>query len=108
VYGGTDDAGTVFSLSMGLGPFVKTQTPSGAVGSTVKILGNDLTGATSATFSGIPAVFTVVSSTAITATVPPGAISGAVQVVTPGGTLSSYPPFQVLHLEEGPVKDHVF
>ena len=32
--------GTVFSLSMGLGPFVETQPTFGKVGMAIKILGN--------------------------------------------------------------------
>ena len=87
--------GTVFSLSVGLGPFVKTQTTSGKVGAAVKILGSDLTGATSVTFNGTAAAFTVVSPSLITTTVPAGATSGKVEVVTPGGTLSSNVPFRV-------------
>jgi uncharacterized repeat protein (TIGR03803 family) len=78
--------GTVFSLSMGLGPFVETLPTSGRVGATVKILGNKLTGATSVTFNGVAAAFNVVSSNEITATVPTGATSGVVQVVTSRGT----------------------
>ena len=88
--------GTVFSLSAGLGPFVKTQTTSGKVGAVVKILGSDLTGATSVSFNGTAATFTVVSRFLITTTVPAGASSGEVQVVTPSGTLSSNVPFRVL------------
>jgi uncharacterized repeat protein (TIGR03803 family) len=79
-------SGTVFSLSMGLGPFVKTLPTSGRVGSTVKILGNRLTGATSVTFNGVAAAFTVASSTEITTTVPTGATTGVVKVVTSRGT----------------------
>jgi uncharacterized repeat protein (TIGR03803 family) len=92
-YGG---CGTVFSLSVGLGPFVETQTASGEVGAVVKILGNDLTGATSVSFNGTEAAFTVVSPSLITATVPAGATSGKVQVVTLNRTLSSNVPFRVL------------
>ena len=79
--------GTVFSLSVGLGPFVETQPTSGKVGAAVKILGTNLTGATSVTFNGTAAVFKVVSSSEITTTVPAGATTGKVQVVTPHGTL---------------------
>jgi uncharacterized repeat protein (TIGR03803 family) len=88
--------GTVFSLSIGLGPFVEAQTTSGRVGAAVKILGTDLTGATSVTFNGTAATFTVVSPSLITTTVPTGATTGKVEVVTPGGTLSSNLVFRVL------------
>jgi uncharacterized repeat protein (TIGR03803 family) len=93
--GNAGDDGTIFSLSIGLGPFVKTNPTTGAVGSVVVILGTNLTGATSVTFNGTPATFTVKSKTEITTTVPSGATTGAVQVVTPTGTLSSNVPFTV-------------
>jgi uncharacterized repeat protein (TIGR03803 family) len=94
--GGTYGFGTVFSLAAGLPAFVKTIPTGGRLGAAVTILGSDLTGSTSVTFNGAPAVFNVVSSSEITATVPEGASSGTVQVVTPGGTLSSNLPFGVL------------
>ena len=94
--GGSNNYGTVFRLSVGLGPFVKPRPPFGKVGATVKILGTDLTGATSVSFNGTAAVFTVVSSSEITTTVPAGASSGEVQVVTPSGTLSSNASFRVV------------
>jgi uncharacterized repeat protein (TIGR03803 family) len=87
--------GTVFSLSLGLGPFVETQPGSGAAGTTVKILGTDLTGAASVNFNGAEARFTVVSSSEITATVPAGTTTGKVEVATPSGMLSSNVSFQV-------------
>jgi uncharacterized repeat protein (TIGR03803 family) len=87
--------GTVFILSVGLGPFVETQPTSGAVGTAVTILGTNLTGATSVAFSGTAATFTVVSASEITTTVPTSATTGTVQVVTPRGTLSSNVPFRV-------------
>jgi uncharacterized repeat protein (TIGR03803 family) len=93
--GGANNAGTIFSLSLGLGPFVKTLPTSGAVGVAVIILGTDLTGATSVTFDGTAAKFTVASSSEITTTVPAGATSGKVKVVTPNGTLSSNVSFRV-------------
>jgi len=94
-FGGAYDDGTIFSLSVGLGPFVETQPTSGKVGKPVKILGTNLTGATSVSFNGTAATFTVVSSSLITTTVPVGATTGTVQVVTPSGTLSSNVPFRV-------------
>ena len=93
--GGANGQGTVFSLSLGLGPFVETQTTSGKAGAVVKILGTDLTGATSVSFNGTAAVFKVVSSSLITTKVPAGATTGEVEVVTPSGTLSSNVPFRV-------------
>jgi uncharacterized repeat protein (TIGR03803 family) len=93
---GTYGCGTVFSLSVGLAPFVETQPTSGWVGAAVKILGTNLTGATRVMFNGHAAVFTVVSSSLITTTVPAGATTGAVEVVTPSGALSSNVPFRVV------------
>jgi uncharacterized repeat protein (TIGR03803 family) len=91
----TVSCGTVFSLAVGLGPFVKTLPTSGEVGATVIILGTDLTGATSVTFDGTAAAFTVVSSSEITTSVPSGAATGKVEVTTPKGTLVSNVNFRV-------------
>src|SRR5580658_5746639 len=93
--GGAANDGTVFSLSVGLGPFVATRPTSGDAGTAIKILGTNLTGATSVTFNGTPAVFTVVRPSEIATTVPTGATTGKVQVVTPGGALSSNVSFRV-------------
>ncbi len=90
-----DQGGTVFSMNVGLGAFVKTVPASGAVGTAVTILGTDLSGATSVKFNGTAATFTVVSGTEITTKVPTGATTGTVKVVTPSGTLSSNVAFRV-------------
>jgi uncharacterized repeat protein (TIGR03803 family) len=87
--------GTVFSLSMGLGPFVETVPASGTVGQKVSILGNNLKGATSVTFNGTPATFKVFSPYEISTSVPDGASSGTVTVTTPKGVLNSNRPFQL-------------
>jgi uncharacterized repeat protein (TIGR03803 family) len=87
--------GTIFSLDMGIGPFVETLPTSGKVKAKIKILGTDLTGASSVTFNGTAATFIVVSSSEITTTVPAGATTGVVQVVTASGTLVSNTVFQV-------------
>jgi uncharacterized repeat protein (TIGR03803 family) len=94
----TDDngCGTVFSLAVGLRPFVETIPSSGDAGAAVKILGTDLTGATAVTFGGVPAAFKVISPTEISTTVPSGAATGTVQVITPRGALSSDVPFRVI------------
>ena len=73
---------------------METQPTSGKVGAAVKILGTNLTGATSVTFNGTAAVFKVVSSSGIGTTLPAGARK--VKVVTPHGTLFSNVPFRVL------------
>jgi uncharacterized repeat protein (TIGR03803 family) len=96
-FGGSKNNGTVFRLDTGLGPFVKTVPTAGKVGVKVEILGTNLTGATSVSLHGVAATFTVVSATEITTTVPTGATTGTVQVVTPGGTLLSTVAFQVTH-----------
>jgi uncharacterized repeat protein (TIGR03803 family) len=93
--GGATNDGAVFSLSVGLHPFVETQPASGKVGTAVNILGTDLTGATRVTFNGISAAFTVVSASEITTAVPAGAATGTVQVITPRGALSSNISFRV-------------
>lgn len=87
--------GTIFGVSVGLGPFVKTEPTSGKVGTSVVILGNNLTGSTAVSFNGTPATFTVVSSTEITATVPAGATTGALEVTTPTKLLKSNVAFRV-------------
>jgi uncharacterized repeat protein (TIGR03803 family) len=93
--GGPTGYGTAFKLSTGLSPFVQTVTSSGKTGASVIILGNNLSGATSVTFNGMSAGFTVVSSTEITATVPTGATTGPVVVTTPSGTLKSNKKFRI-------------
>ena len=93
--GGIGAYGTVFSLDLGLPPFVLTEPGSGKVGAFVDILGNNLTGSTLVTFSGITATFTVVSDSEIKATVPAFAVTGPVEVITPGGTLRSKVDFRV-------------
>jgi uncharacterized repeat protein (TIGR03803 family) len=72
--GGRFGSGTVYSLNMGLGPFVRFVQPTGRVGQTAQILGQGLTGATSVTFNGVSATsFKVGADTFMTAVVPSGA-----------------------------------
>jgi uncharacterized repeat protein (TIGR03803 family) len=99
---GTNGGGTVYSLNIGLGPFVRTVQTIGWVGENVIILGNNLLGSRSVKFNGTPAQFIVLSDTEIIATVPNGATTGLVQVVTPSGTLNSNPIFRVLPLLRHP------
>jgi uncharacterized repeat protein (TIGR03803 family) len=92
---GTGGCGTIFNLSVGLNPFVKLRPTVGEAGLPVTVLGTDLTGTTKVTFNGKAAVFKVVSSTEIQATVPAEANTGKVEVTTPQGALSSNVPFRV-------------
>jgi uncharacterized repeat protein (TIGR03803 family) len=93
--GGTTNDGTIYTLSAGLGPFVAARPSFGSTGQSITILGNNLTGATSVTFNGTAAKFTVVSDTYIQTQVPAGAITGTIQINTPSGTLSSNLPFRI-------------
>jgi uncharacterized repeat protein (TIGR03803 family) len=94
-HGGANDLGTLFSFSMGLGPFVEAQPGSGAVGTAVTILGTNLSSVTNVRFNGIESEFTVVSTSEITTTVPKGATTGPVRVIMPSGKLQSNVAFRV-------------
>jgi uncharacterized protein (TIGR03437 family) len=94
--GGAGYQGTVFRISAGLHPFARPVPLAAKAGKSVTILGTNLTGTSSVTFSGVAAEFAFVSSTEIKATVPLAAVDGNVEVVTPGGILVSNVPFRVL------------
>ncbi|WP_228834827.1 beta strand repeat-containing protein [Nocardia abscessus] len=69
-------------------------------GNTVTLTGTDLTATTAVRFGAVPASFTVVSDSEISATVPPGAGTVGLTVTTAGGTSNSvryaYVPAPVL------------
>ena len=70
---------------------------SGPVGAVVTVTGTSFGGATAVRFNGKAAkTFSVVSTTKIKATVPAGAKTGKVTVVTQGGTATSAAKFTVL------------
>jgi len=95
--GGTNKLGTVYQVNLGLAPFITFVQRMGSAGQTMQILGQQLTGATSVTFNGVPAAgFTVSSPTFLLATVPAGATSGPVVVTTPTATLTSNVNFNVV------------
>jgi uncharacterized repeat protein (TIGR03803 family) len=91
----TGGCGTIYRISVGLKPFVKTQPASGKVGVAVVILGTNISGATSVTFNGTAATINSNSSTEITTKVPTGATTGTVEVTTPSGVLKSNVVFRV-------------
>jgi hypothetical protein len=94
---GSAGCGSVFSLSMSLGPFVEALPNFGKAEGVVGILGSDLTDVSGVSFNGTPAKsFIVISKTVIKATVPTGATTGTIEVTTPSGTLSSNVAFRIL------------
>jgi hypothetical protein len=93
--GGILTSATDFLVS----PKINSVSPtSGKIGSLVLITGNAFTGAITVSFNGVNSPnFTVLSSTSIRTTVPPGASSGPVSVTTPSGTATSTLNFTVLN-----------
>lgn len=93
----TPDGTATSPTSFTIPPRIDDVSPlNAAIGfSPVHIYGRVLTGATSVTFNGTAATFSVVSYNEITATVPAGATTGPVRVTTPGGTAASPTDFNV-------------
>jgi large repetitive protein len=78
------------------GPTISSFTPScGPVGTSVDVTGNNFQGTTQVTFNGVVAAFDVQSSHLITATVPAGATTGKIGVVTGNGSATSTSDFTV-------------
>lgn len=94
--GGANCCGSVYGLSTGLRPFVAFVQRGAKIGQTAEILGQGLKGASSVSFNGKAANFTVRAETLLTAIVPTGATTGYVTVTTPSGTLKSDVTFQVI------------
>ena len=94
--GGSSDFGVVYAFDGNLKPSVKTLPEAARVGKTIEFLGQGFKGTTSVSFNGTAAIFTIKSSTYITATVPSGATSGFVTITTPGGKLTSGKKFEIL------------
>lgn len=93
---GTAISATNFVVTATNAPSITSFSPtSGPVGTTVTINGTNFDGATSVTFNGVGASFTVNSSLMITAGVPSGATTGPIRVTTPNGTATSSTNFRV-------------
>jgi len=90
-----------YSLDVGLAPFVKIVNWAGKVGTTVELLGQGFTGTTGVSFGGVPATFKNVADTYMTATVPPGALSGTLTVTTFTGSMASNRAFLVTPVISG-------
>ncbi|MGH2807429.1 MAG: beta strand repeat-containing protein [Actinomycetota bacterium] len=77
-------------------PTISSFSPtSGAPGTSVQINGTNLTNVSAVRFNGVNATFTVNNSGRITATVPAGATTGRITVVTANGTATSATDFTV-------------
>ena len=96
--GGSKLRGDLYSLNMGLEPFVRFLPPdaSASVGDTIGLLGQGFNATAAVSFNGTSANFTVVSDTYMTATVPSGATTGPVTVSASRGTLTSNKTFVVV------------
>ena len=95
--GGSGGVGTIFSVSVGLGPFVKTQPSSAKESATIGIFGQGFTSSSVVQFGGVQATSVKLSGTTfLTATVPTGALTGSVTVTTSGTTLTSSQQFRVM------------
>lgn len=93
---GTATSSTPFTVISPLAPEIVSFTPTaGDIGTVVTVTGTNFVGSTEVRFGGIAAQFTVDSGTKLRATVPPGAISGNVTVVTPSGAASGPEVFYV-------------
>ena len=85
------------ATSAALAPTITHFTPtSGPIGTPVTLTGTHLLSATDVGFSGVSAQqHIIVSPSTIDTAVPPGATSGPISVVTPGGTAVSTQQFRV-------------
>jgi len=108
--GGTFGDGTLFDLSVGLGPFVEAKPTYGEEGTKIGILGQGFSSSSVIKFGGTKATTIVLSGTTfITATVPAGALTGSLTVTTGTTTLATTKTFKVLPTitsftpESGPV-----
>ncbi|WP_426491297.1 beta strand repeat-containing protein [Hymenobacter sp. 102] len=90
--GGTVSNGLLYTAA----PIIVAFTPtSGLIGSSVTLTGTDLHQPTQVLFNGVSAPFVAGSATQLTATVPVGASTGPVQVVTAHGSGSSAVNFTI-------------
>jgi uncharacterized repeat protein (TIGR01451 family) len=94
--GGTAVSAAPFQL-IGINPVIFGFSPEFAgVGGSVKLVGENFTGATAVRFNGVMAPsYVVVGGTNVVVTVPEGATSGPLSVVTPNGTATSSTSFLV-------------
>ncbi len=108
--GGTGNAAVFYSLNESLSPFAALVSLSGKEGARIGILGQGFTSSSIVKFAGVQATTIIrTGTTFITATVPPGALTGSVTVQTGSTTLTSdhnfavSPTFPTFSPSSGPV-----
>lgn len=94
--GGAHSGGVLYSLDVGLPPFIALMSTSGTPGQTVEILGQGFNSASSVKFGTGSANFNAVSDTYMTAVIPAEGTQGYVTVTTGSGTLTSNKKFKVV------------
>jgi hypothetical protein len=100
---GSITAGSLFLVNASP-PTISSFTPaSGAIGTTVRILGWSLADATSVKFNGANAAYTVDSDSEIHAIVPDSATTGRIEVTAPLGTATSSSSFTVSRVNAPPI-----
>lgn len=94
--GGSCPSPTIFTVfpKPSISGFIPKKSPAG---STIRVVGTNLSEATELRFNGIEAPFVVQSSTEVEATVPNRKASGPISIKTPGGTSISLSDFEVTH-----------
>lgn len=90
---GYNTGATTYRLDLGLAPpaprLLRSSSTRAAVGETVLLTGSNLLGTHSVSLNGVAAPFEVRSAQYLVMTVPAGARSGTVEVVTPAGQAAS-------------------
>ena len=95
--GGTVTSTTTLTVLPPLPTLSGFSPASGPIGQVVTLTGTHLTGTTAVAFNNTAVtIFTVLSATSVTATVPPDASSGKITVTTPDGTGTSATNFTVI------------
>jgi uncharacterized repeat protein (TIGR01451 family) len=89
---GTTNSAALFYAPPTITGFTPTH---GLSGTNVTVTGTSFTNATAVLFNGLPASFTVINNTTLTAVVPNDATTGKITVAAPGGTNSSAADFTI-------------
>jgi len=98
---GTATSASNFTVSVAAPTITAVSPTSGQVGTSVTLTGTNFTGATSVKFNGAAATFSITDASHISTSVPGGATTGAISVVTPGGTATSSGSFTVTTSSSG-------